>query len=481
MTNNSFFLKQILLFGAGKSSGALIEQLLNDALDNQWNLVVVDTIADLIQEKLQNHASGNAVVMDILDSNLRLELIERSELVISLLPPHLHLLIAKDCLKASKNLLTASYIDDEMRRLEPEIIDKGLFFLCEMGLDPGIDHMSIMNILENINQKGGVVSSLISHCGGLVAPESDNNPWHYKISWNPRNVIQAGKAGSVYKKEGKIIEENYGMIFNPNRLVDINYRDILLGFYPNRNSIPYLSLYHLEHVDTFIRTTLRFPAFISGWKNLIELKLTDDDMIYDTNGLSIQEFFAKHFSEVNFNQWLDTRLHLQMNSSQQTLQDLENATTNDDRLIKSSKLAEQMETTNTLLKQLFFLGIEDDLKLINLGNRSVAEILQFILEEKWKLAETDKDMVVMLHEIEYRLDNENYKLKSELVIIGEDSRKTAMAKTVGLPLAIVAKMILLGDLKEIGLMIPTKKSIYEPVLSELKKHGIAFSETIVAC
>jgi saccharopine dehydrogenase-like NADP-dependent oxidoreductase len=473
-------LKQILLFGAGKSAGALIEQLLKDAFENGWKLVVVDSNAVLIQEKLQNHSSGNAVVMDILDADLRFNLIDQSDLVISLLPPHLHLLVAKDCLKASKNLLTASYIDDEMRCLEQEINEKGLLFLCEMGLDPGIDHMSIMDILEKINQKGGVVSSLISHCGGLVAPESDDNPWHYKISWNPRNVIQAGKAGAIYKKEGKIIEENYEMIFNPDRLVDVTYRDIQLGYYPNRNSIPYLSLYHLEHVDTFIRTTLRFPDFISGWKNLIELKLTDDNMVYETDGLSIQAFFAKHFSEVNFNEWLDNQLQQQMNLSQQTLQDLESATTNDDRLIKSAKLADQMEATNTLLKQLFFLGIEDDQKLINMGKRTVAEILQFILEEKWKLAETDKDMVVMLHEIEYKQDNKNYKLKSEFVIIGDDSRKTAMAKTVGLPLAIAAKMILMGQLNEIGLMIPTKKSIYEPVLLELEKYGIAFKESIVA-
>jgi saccharopine dehydrogenase-like NADP-dependent oxidoreductase len=473
-------LKQILLFGAGKSAGSLIEQLLKDAFDNGWKLVVVDSNATLIQDKLQNHSSGNAIVMDILDSNQRFNLIDQSDLVISLLPPHLHLLVAKDCLKASKNLLTASYIDDEMRSLETEINQKGLLFLCEMGLDPGIDHMSIMDILEKINHQGGVVSSLISHCGGLVAPESDDNPWHYKISWNPRNVIQAGKAGAIYKKEGKTIEENYEMIFNPNRLVDINYRDIQLGYYPNRNSIPYISLYQLEHIDTFIRTTLRFPAFISGWKNLIELKLTDDNMVYETDGMSIQTFFATHFAAVNFNEWLDAHLQLQMNTSDQTLQDLENATTNDERLFKSAKLAEQMEATNTLLKQLFFLGIEDDQKLINLGKRTVAEILQFILEEKWKLAETDKDMVVMLHEIEYRLNDKNYKLKSEFVILGDDSRKTAMAKTVGLPLAIAAKMILKGELNETGLMIPTKKSIYKPVLLELEKYGIAFKETIVA-
>ena len=271
------------------------------------------------------------------------------------------------------------------------------------------------------------------------------------------------------------------MIFNPDRLVDIDYRDIQLGYYPNRNSIPYLSLYQLEQVDTFIRTTLRFPAFISGWKNLIELKLTADNMVYETDGLSIQSFFATHFAAVNFNEWLDTKLQQQMNTSDQTLQDLENATTNDERLIKSTKLAEQMEATNTLLKQLFFLGIEDDQKLINMGKRTVAEILQFILEEKWKLATTDKDMVVMLHEIEYQLNNQYHKLKSEFVIIGDDSRKTAMAKTVGLPLAIAAKMILLGEMKELGLMIPTKKSIYEPVLKELENHGISFTETVKTC
>jgi saccharopine dehydrogenase-like NADP-dependent oxidoreductase len=473
-------LKQILVFGAGKSAGALIDQLLVDSDKHDWNIVVADANRELILEKLSGHSRGVAKAMDIMDVDLRFDLIQESDLVISLLPPHLHLLVAKDCLKASKSLLTASYIDDEMRSLEKEINEKGLLFLCEMGLDPGIDHMSIMDMIDKINQKGGKITSLMSHCGGLVAPESDDNPWHYKISWNPRNVVLAGKSGAIYKKDGKILEESYDSVFNPERTIQIQYKDLQLGFYPNRNSIPYITLYGLPDAHQFVRTTLRYPGFISGWKNLIELKLTDESIHYDTDGMSIQAFFTKHFLQVNFNQWLDNQLQLRLNKSQDLLEAMEKATSNDDRIITSSVLADQMESANNLLKQLFFLGLEDDKTLINKGNMNAAQILQFILEEKWKLNASDKDMVVMLHEIDFELEGSKQQMKSELVVIGENSQKTAMAKTVGLPLAIAAKMIMKGHLNARGLMIPTNESIYKPVLKELESHNIVFTESIIA-
>jgi saccharopine dehydrogenase-like NADP-dependent oxidoreductase len=468
--------KNVLVFGAGKSSTALIQQLLADALLFDWKISIADANLNNITEKINNHPAGIAVVTDINDDANRKTLIHNSDLVISLLPPHLHILVAQDCLSEKKSLLTASYIDDKMRSLEKEIIEKKILFLCEMGLDPGIDHMSLMELIEDIKSKNGRITSVKSHCGGLVAPESDDNPWHYKISWNPKNVVMAGKAGACYLLDNQKIDEDYFQIFNPDRKLSIDFKDLKLGYYPNRNSIPYIDLYGLQGVDTFMRTTLRYPSFISGWKNLIELKLTDEHIFYETDEMSFQDFFIKHFQLVNFNAWLDDQLQNRLNKSQQLFDKFEQANSSEDKLTTSNSMADQMEDTNTLLKQLFALGIDDSTSFINKGKMAAIDILQYILENKWKLNKDDKDMVVMLHELEYECNGKNYKRTSELVVLGEDQQHTAMAKTVGLPLASAAKLILNQEICATGLLIPTEKSIYLPVLQELKSCGIVFKE-----
>ena len=469
-------MKNVLIFGAGKSSTALIQQLLSDASFYDWKISIADANLDNITEKINNHPSGIPVVADINNEEIRKSLIKNSDLVISLLPPHLHILVAMDCLSEHKSLLTASYIDEKMRSLEKEITDKNLLFLCEMGLDPGIDHMSLMELIEDIKSKNGVITSVKSHCGGLVAPESDDNPWHYKISWNPKNVVTAGKAGASYLLNEQKVDEDYTQIFNPERILKIDFKDIELGYYPNRNSIPYIDLYGLHGVDTFIRTTLRYPSFISGWKNLIDLKLTDENIFYETNDLSYQDFFIKHFQLVNFNTWLDEQLLNKLNQTQQLFEKFEHAHSNLEKLNTSNSMADQMEQTSILLKQLFSLGIDDSNSFINKGKLSALDVLQCIIECKWKLNSADKDMVIMLHEIEYEIDNKKRKRTSELVVLGEDQQHTAMAKTVGLPLASAAKLILNNEIKAAGLLIPIEKSIYQPVLKELKSCGIVFKE-----
>ncbi|MEI9944789.1 MAG: saccharopine dehydrogenase C-terminal domain-containing protein [Chitinophagaceae bacterium] len=202
-------MKKILLVGAGKSATVLIDYLLSHARAENWKLVVADANLQLALNKIHDSPYGKAVSFDIADDEKRGSHISESDLVISMLPPALHLLVAKDCIKFSKYLLTASYVDEEMRRLENEIKNKGLFFLCEMGLDPGIDHMSAMKLIDEIRSKGGNITSFKSHCGGLVAPESDDNPWHYKISWNPKNIVLAGKSGAHYRRIMR--KKNYSM------------------------------------------------------------------------------------------------------------------------------------------------------------------------------------------------------------------------------------------------------------------------------
>lgn len=358
--------------------------------------------------------------------------VDTADIVISLLPPSLHYLIAVDCVASKKSLLTASYVDANMKALENKIEKNNILFLCEMGLDPGIDHMSAMQLIHKLIEKGADITSFRSHCGGLVAPESDNNPWHYKISWNPRNVVLAGKAGAIYKENNKEKVLGYEELFAANNTVDIPGLG-KLAYYPNRDSLGYIDIYSLHHVKTFIRTTLRYPAFCSGWKNIIDLKLTDEDALYDTGKMTLKDFF-----------------HL---------------------FVKEEIKDEQFK------KQLLFLGLSDDQMVINKGKCTAADIMQFILEKKLALQPHDKDMIVMLHEIDYLLNGKQHAIKSSLIVKGDDNIKTAMAKTVGLPLAIAAKLILQEKIKTRGLHIPILPEIYEPVLKELEEQGVRFHES----
>ncbi|HEY4935920.1 MAG TPA: saccharopine dehydrogenase C-terminal domain-containing protein, partial [Puia sp.] len=247
-------MKSIVVFGAGKSATCLIDYLTRICTEKQWTLTIGDTDPEALKKKLAKSSAVNTVQVNVVNSSERNALIQKADLVISLLPPALHILIARDCVVNSKNLLTASYVDDEIRKLATRIDDKKLFFLFEMGLDPGIDHMSAMQIIHRIQKKAGKISVFRSHTGGLVAPESDDNPWHYKISWNPANVVKAGSAGAVFKEADEIKKVEYKNIFQNPGLVEIkplgNY-----AWYPNRDSLAYIPVYGLESAHSFIRTT----------------------------------------------------------------------------------------------------------------------------------------------------------------------------------------------------------------------------------
>ena len=499
-------MKRILLFGAGKSATVLIRYLLENAATENWQLILVDANLAMAQEKIGDNNYGKAVSIDINNETLRSELIQQSDIIISLMPPALHFLIAKDCVRYKKNLLTASYVDEQMRSLKNEIEENGLLFLCEMGLDPGIDHMSAKKIIDEIHSEGGKIYSFISHCGGLVAPDSDDNPWHYKISWNPRNVVMAGKAGAVYKQNGEIIELNYDDLFAQKRYVPIPGNDVLC-WYPNRDSLSYIPVYGLQETATFIRTTLRHPDFVYGWKNVIDLKLTNENDMYQTDGKNLAVFFKEHMDKNDFSEWLEQKLHEQFDATKTLLAELVNLAEleqkaeekgmeqveefmmvddkgdlkeidiDDLKINAAATLADKMHDASLTLKQLFYLGMDDDQTFINKGRCSTADVLQFALEKKLALKSGDKDRIIMLHEIEFIHDGKNYKTTSTLLLNGEDDVHTAMAKTVGLPLGVAAKLILNGTVKEKGLHIPVVKEIYEPVLKELKTLGIQFNET----
>ena len=421
-------MKTILLIGAGKSATVLIDYLLAEAETSNWKFIIADSDRDLIFTKTNNSPFAEAVQLDVTNEEQRSKLIERAHVVISMMPPALHFLVAKDCVEYRKHLLTASYLDDKMKSLQDEINDRKLLFLCEMGLDPGIDHMSAIRIIDSIKAQGGKITSFKSHCGGLVAPESDDNPWHYKISWNPRNIVMAGQSGAVYKQDNVIKSISYRNLFDASNKIALEGLEYL-AFYPNRDSLSYIPTYKLPDTATFIRTTLRHVDFFRGWNAIVHAGLTNETEVLDTRDLTFKNWAAPVLPFVN-------------------------------------------EGNKAMLS---FLGLFDEI-LVPATARTPADILQYLVETKLAMHPADKDMIVMLHEFEYVLNGENKSIKSCLIVKGEDIMRTAMAKTVGLPLGIAAKLILNGTIKLKGLHIPTVKDIYEPVLLELEKAGVVFTE-----
>ena len=421
-------MKKILLFGAGKSATVLIDYLIAEAPANNWIIIIADANREQILAKTNKSALVEAVQTDITNNAQRSKLIEQASIVISMMPPALHFLIAKDCVEYGKNLLTASYLDASIKSLETEIQNKKLLFICEMGLDPGIDHMSAMKLIDDIKAKGGVITSFKSHCGGLVAPESDDNPWHYKISWNPRNVVMAGKAGAEYKVNHTIQHKDYKELFND--CAEVNVAGIgKLAIYPNRDSLSYIPVYNLGNIATFIRTTLRYPSFCVGWNAIVQADLANDSTPVDTKDLTFAKWSAPILPFIN-------------------------------------------DSNKNLLD---FLGLFKE-DLVPSSAKTSADVLQYLLETRLAMKPADKDMIVMLHEIEYVHSGVTTKIESSLIVKGEDSLRTAMAKTVGLPLGIAAKLILNDTIRLTGIHIPTIKAIYHPVLTELENAGIRFRE-----
>lgn len=423
-------MKTILLIGAGKSATILIDYLIAESEINNWKFIIADSDKEQILLKTNNSTFAEAVQLDVTNEQQRGRLIQRAHIVISMMPPALHFLVAKDCVEYRKTLLTASYLDDKIKSLQDEINQRKLLFICELGLDPGIDHMSAMHIINTIKDKGGKITSFKSHCGGLVAPESDDNPWHYKISWNPRNIVMAGHSGAVYKINNEIKEIDYTHLFDGAKAID--YAGLNeYAYYANRDSLSYIPTYKLADAATFIRTTIRHKDFFKGWNAVVHAGLTNDSDIIDTTDLS-------------FSKW-------------------------------SAPILPFVHEENK--RMLHYLGLFDDIPVPSTAKTS-ADILQFLVETKLKMQPSDKDMIVMLHEFEYELQGKTSQLKSCLIVKGEDCLRTAMAKTVGLPLGIAAKLFLNETIKLKGLHIPILKEIYEPILTELEKAGVQFTETV---
>ncbi len=433
-------MKKILILGAGRSSASLISYLLKQSQQQGWEVTVGDYSEENARERVKGY-SARAIAFEATNEMLKREEVAKADLVISMLPPAHHLTVAETCVEYGKHLLTASYVSPEISALDEKAKKKNILILMECGLDPGIDHMSALKEIHKLKQEGVKITSFCSYTGGLVAPESDNNPWNYKISWNPRNVVLAGQGTVKYLENGQFNYIPYHKLFSRTEKIVVNGYGEFEG-YANRDSLKYRSVYGLEEVATFIRGTLRSPGYCGAWDVFVQLGMTDDSYLLENSVELTYKDFVSSYLPVS------------------------------DKSVKD-RLREYLGLDEEILFKLEWLGLFGDEK-INEQQVTPAQALQKLIEKKWKLEKGDKDMIVMQHKFGYKWQGKQKELASSLVVIGDDSVYTAMAKTVGLPLGIAAKLILQGKIKLTGVQIPVLKELYEPILAELEEYGIVF-------
>ncbi|WP_298900706.1 saccharopine dehydrogenase C-terminal domain-containing protein [uncultured Psychroserpens sp.] len=441
-------MRKILVIGSGKSTSYLIKYLLDKSIEEELHIIVGDINILNAKKLIGGHENANAIMLDVFDKSSRQTAIENADIVVSMLPARYHIEVAKDCITYRKNMVTASYVSEDMQKLNKAVTEKGLVFMNEIGVDPGIDHMSAMQVIDDIREKGGKMVLFESFTGGLVAPESDNNLWNYKFTWNPRNVVVAGQGSAA-----KFLQENsykyipYNRLFRRTEFLEID------GFgrfeaYANRDSLKYQSVYGLDTIKTLYRGTMRRVGFSRAWNMFVQLGLTDDSYtIDDSENMSYRDFVNA------FLPYSPT-----------------------DSVELKFRHALKIDQDDIVWDKLEELDFFSKTKMVELKKATPAQILQKILMDSWTLEEDDKDMIVMYHKFGYELDGNMHQIDSTMVTIGEDQTYTAMAKTVGLPVAIATLAILNEKITTPGVQIPITKEVYEPILRELEDFGIQFSE-----
>ncbi len=441
-------MKKITILGAGLSATSLINYLLERAEKYDWNIKLGDYDLDLAKSKVNGNPRGAAFQFDVTNEELVAEIVSKSDIVVSMMPASFHHIIAKECVKHKKNMLTASYVSDAMKQLNDEAKEAGVGLFNELGVDPGIDHMSAMRIIDNLRNNGNKLNAFFSFTGGLVAPEYDNNPWNYKFTWNPRNVVLAGQGISMFIRNGKYKYIPYQQLFRRVMTTTVDgYGEFEV--YPNRDSLSYREIYGLEDIPTIFRGTMRRPGYTKAWNVFVQLGATDDTyIIEDSENMTYRDFI---------NTFLPYESHTPVE-------------------VKIQHLLPELIDEEVMTK-LVWLDIFSH-KKVELKRATPAQILQKILEEKWQLDEGDKDMIVMQHRFEYTDSNDAEKaIVSSMVMKGESLQNTAMAITVGLPLAIATKMVANGETKLTGVHTPVIPELYNPILDELAELGIEFTET----
>lgn len=442
------YMKKILLIGAGRSTGTLIKYLTDNAKANNWELTIADQNFEFLSEKIKDLPFVTTQVFDVTNQEQRELLIKDSNLVISMLPAHMHMSVANDCVNFKKHMVTASYISKEMQELDEKAKEKGVIIINEIGVDPGIDHLSAKKVIDEIIENGGELTDFETFTGGLVAPESDNNPWNYKFTWNPRNVVLAGQGGAVkFIQEGTYKYIPYHKMFRRTEIIEVDGYGKFEGS-ANRDSLKYRKVYDLENIQTMYRGTLRRPGYCRAWDAFVQLGATDDSYtIPNSKDLTFRSFINL-FLPYNPNDSVELKFRHYLNVAHDDI---------------------------ALFDKYEWLDLFKDIP-VELENATPAQILQKILMRKWSLEKEDKDMIVMWHKFIYTKGGKKFEKHSSMVVKGDDQTHTAMAKTVGLPVGITAKMILNGTIDEPGVHIPILKTIYNPILKELEDYGIRFTE-----
>lgn len=440
--------RQILIIGAGRSASSLIQYLLEKSFSENLHIVVADITQSLAESKVKGHPNASALALDINHQEERRNAVRQADIVVSMLPASMHLEVAKDCIAFGKSMVTASYISPEMKSLDEQVKSKGLVFMNEIGLDPGIDHMSAMQVIDKIKAKGGKMLLFESFTGGLVAPESDDNLWHYKFTWNPRNVVVAGQGGAAkFIQEGTYKYIPYQKLFRRTEILHVDGYGKFEGL-ANRDSLKYREVYGLEDIHTMYRGTIRRVGFSKAWNVFVQLGMTDDT------------YFMENVKEMSYRDFTNSFLPYHPYDSVEL------------------KLRQylQIDQDDILWEKLEELELFDPNKKLNMEKGTPAQILEKILADKWLLKPEDKDMIVMLHKFGFELNGEKKQIESSMVVIGKDQTFTAMSDTVGLPVAIATLKILNGEITRPGVQIPISKDIYEPILNELREYGVVFTE-----
>ena len=441
-------MRNILIIGAGRSATCLIRYLLDKSSSEKLFITIGDISLRAAQKFTKNHTNAKGILLDVFNKEERERAVKNCDMVISMLPARFHIEVAKDCITFGKNLVTASYISDEMQNLDKEAKAKGLVFMNEIGVDPGIDHKSAMKVIDNIRDKGGKLLLFESFTGGLVAPESDNNLWNYKFTWNPRNVVLAGQGGAAeFLQEGLYKYIPYNRLFRRTELIKIDGYG-KFEVYANRNSLKYHDVYGFKDILTLYRGTIRRVGFSRAWNVFVQLGMTEDGYIIPNSENLTYRKYVNLFLPYSPTDSVELKFRHNLKIDQDDL------------------IWEKLEE----------LDIFNGKKKLGIKNATPAQALQKILMDKWTLAENDKDMIVLYHKFGYELDGETYQIDSSMVTTGEDQTYTAMAKTVGLPVAIAALKILNKEISTPGVLRPIAKEVYEPILEELENYGINFKE-----
>ncbi|GAA3596021.1 saccharopine dehydrogenase C-terminal domain-containing protein [Flavivirga amylovorans] len=441
-------MRKILVIGSGKSASSLLKYLLDKSTSENLFITVGDLNINAAKKLIDNHKNAKAILLDIFDEASRTDAIKNADIVVSMLPARFHIEVAKDCVLLGKHMVTASYVSPEMQALDDDAKAKGLVLMNEIGVDPGIDHMSAMQVLDRIRNKGGKIILFESFTGGLVAPESDNNLWNYKFTWNPRNVVTAGQGGTAkFLQEGTYKYIPYHRLFRRTEFLDIdNYGRFEV--YANRDSLKYQSIYGLDNVKTLYRGTIRRVGFSRAWNIFVILGMTDDSYtIDDSENMSYRDFINAFLTYSPF-----------------------------DSVELKLRHALKIDQDDIVWDKLIELDIFNPEKKVGLQKATPAQILQKILMDSWTLDSDDKDMIVMYHKFGYEKDGEKYQIDANMVVLGEDQTYTAMAKTVGLPVAMATLAILNKKITSPGVQIPITKEVYEPILKELETFGVTFHE-----